>query len=543
MDNPLKEIKRYLLVVYKKRFIFLFVALTVTLMIIGASFFMEKKYEATSTVFIERSMIDSLMKGITISPSMNDRIRVLRYYMLSRDLVTRTLKDLDMDLKAESPEAFEAMVQKYRETTNINMRGGDLFIVSLKDKDPVFARDFINALVGKYVEENISDKREEAYGADRFIGEQLTFFKNKLDEAQNKIIAFRREKGIYSSVDEATLIENIKSNEEELEWLKGQKHEILATISTIRQQLEMMKDQSKKNSMDFLNQGSSENQGGRLAQLEARLEELLYNYNEQYPEVVRLQAQIDALRQAQEEENLSTDESQESTLAQVAPSAGGSFNPLEDPIYVDLKMRLNTKESELRALEARMRETQAAIATNRDKLENFPYDMKVLADLERNKKTYQNLYEQLLQRQGVTEVSKQMEVADKTTTFRIVDPAIIPTQPVSVDRFVVMVMGIFAGFASGLALVILIEKLDGKFKDPEHLRALGVPILVEIPTIDDPVKTARVKRRNSFKYLAALSGYALVGCFLLHDLLNLGVIDRFISDTHLDRFVSQFINF
>jgi hypothetical protein len=206
-------------------------------------------------------------------------------------------------------------------------------------------------------------------------------------------------------------------------------------------------------------------------------------------------------------------------------------------------MRLNTKESELRALEARMRETQAAIATNRDKLENFPYDMKVLADLERNKKTYQNLYEQLLQRQGVTEVSKQMEVADKTTTFRIVDPAIIPTQPVSVDRFVVMVMGIFAGFASGLALVILIEKLDGKFKDPEHLRALGVPILVEIPTIDDPVKTARVKRRNSFKYLAALSGYALVGCFLLHDLLNLGVIDRFISDTHLDRFVSQFINF
>ncbi len=539
MDNPLKEVKRYLLVVYKKRFIFLSVALIVTLMIIGGSFFMTKKYEASSTVFIERNMIDSLMKGITITPSMNDRIRVLRYYMLSRDMVTRTLKDLDMDLKVESPEAFEAMVQKYRNSTNINMRGGDLFIVSLKDKNPVFARDFINTLVNKYVEENVSDKREEAYGADRFIGEQLGFFKNKLDEAQNEIIAFRREKGIYSSVDEATLIENIKNNEEELEWLKSQKNEMHATISTIKQQLEMMKDLSVNNPMDFSLEETSGDQGGRITQLEARLEQLLYNYNEQYPEVVRVKAQLEALRRAQEENVSESDP----VPAQTAPQPIDSFNPLEDPIYVDLKMRLNAKESELQALEARLREVQSTIAASKDKLENFPHDMKVLADLERNKRTYQNLYEQLLQRQGVTEVSKQMEVADKTTTFRIVDPAIIPTQPVSIDRFKVMVMGIFAGFAAGLGLVILIEKLDGKFKDPEHLRALGVPVLIEIPTINNPVETARVKRRNGFKYLAALSGYALVGCFLLHDLLNLGVIDRFISDTHLDRFVSQFINF
>ncbi len=539
MDNPLKEVKRYLLVVYKKRFIFLSVALIVTLMIIVGSFFMTKKYEATSTVFIERNMIDSLMKGLTITPSMNDRIRVLRYYMLSRDMVTRTLKDLDMDLKAESSEAFDAMVQKYRNATNINIRGGDLFIVSLKDTNPVFARDFINTLVNKYVEENVSDKREEAYGADRFIGEQLGFFKNKLDEAQNEIIAFRREKGIYSSVDEASLIENIKNSEEELEWLKSQKNEMLATISTIRQQLEMMKGLSGNNPMDFSIEETSGDQGGRIAQLEARLEQLLYNYNEQYPEVVRIKAQIEELRRAQEEKAPEAEPSPTQHAAQTVDS----FNPLEDPIYVDLKMRLNAKESELQALEARLREVQSTITANKDKLENYPHDMKVLADLERTKRTYQNLYEQLLQRQGVTEVSKQMEVADKTTTFRIVDPAIIPTQPVSIDRFKVMVMGIFAGFAAGLGLVILIEKLDGKFKDPEHLRALGVPILVEIPTINNPIETARIKRRNSFKYLAALSGYALVGCFLVHDLLNLGVIDRFISDTHLDRFVSQFINF
>lgn len=535
MENPLKQVKKYLILLYKKRFIFLFTSLLVMTVIAMGSFFMTKKYEASSTVFIERNMIDGLLKGITITPSMSDRIRVLRHYMLSRDLISRTLRKLDVDLVATTPEQFEGQIRKYQKATNINMRGGDLFIVSLRDENPAFARDFVNALVGTYVEENIASKRDEAFGAGRFIGEQLTFFKTKLDDAQNKIIQFRRDREIYSTVGEGTLLNNINAYEAEVEKVKVQKNELLATIATIRRQLDMMRELSLGGTISGHFPGLGDERIERLETLEARRKELLQVYNEAHPEVVRLDARIQVLRDS------ATNQQSSENLGTSTPSRA-DFNPLNDPVYVDLKMRLNTRESELQALEARERQLMSLIQQTQTKLRDFPEEKKQLADLERERNTYLNLYEQLLQRQGVTEVSTQMEVADKTTTFRVVDPAVLPRSPVSVDRFKVMLMGVFVGFAVGAGLVILLEIVDGRFKDIDSLRQIGVPILAEIPTIPDPVKQARSRKLNMARYACATCGFMVVGMFLIHDALGLGLIDRFIVDSRLDEVVAKVVS-
>ena len=66
------------------------------------------------------------------------------------------------------------------------------------DPDPEFAKNYINALVGAYVEENLAAKREESFGASRFISEQVTFYKNKLDAIEDEINQFRKKTGIFS---------------------------------------------------------------------------------------------------------------------------------------------------------------------------------------------------------------------------------------------------------------------------------------------------------------------------------------------------------
>ena len=88
-----------------------------------------------------------------------------------------------------------------------------------------------------YVEENLSQKREESYGANRFINEQVTFYKQKLDEVDAKILDFRKKTGIYSTMNEASLMAQIAKDEEALNEIKRQKTESYATIQTIKQQL------------------------------------------------------------------------------------------------------------------------------------------------------------------------------------------------------------------------------------------------------------------------------------------------------------------
>ena len=244
--GQIEQVKQFLHAVYTRRRMFIVIAATVSLVLVFLTFFKTKVYEVKSTVFIERNVINSLMKGITVSPSMDDRIRVLRYTMLSRDMVTRTLKKMDMDADARyiDPENFQALVRKCQRQTEISVRGNDLFFVSIIDSDPVFAKEYINTLVNIYVEENLSGKREESYGANRFLSEQVNFYKQKLDEIDARIIDFRREAGIYSTINEVTVMRQIEEDEEVLKVLKGQKTQTYATIKTIRQQLDMLREMS-----------------------------------------------------------------------------------------------------------------------------------------------------------------------------------------------------------------------------------------------------------------------------------------------------------
>ncbi len=139
MDSPVEQIKQFLQAVIARKRLFLIVSASVALLAVAGSFFVPKKYEAKSTVFIEKNVINNLMKGIAVTPSMEDRIRVLRYYMVSRDIVSRTLKKMEMDVDkryADSTMLSKNSSPDCQSRTTINMRGDDLFFVSLTDSNP-----------------------------------------------------------------------------------------------------------------------------------------------------------------------------------------------------------------------------------------------------------------------------------------------------------------------------------------------------------------------------------------------------------------------
>jgi polysaccharide chain length determinant protein (PEP-CTERM system associated) len=520
MESSITQLKSYLPIFWARRNVFIVLTVTVAALIVGGSFFIQKKYEAKSSVFIEKNVIDSLMKGLTVTPSMNDRIRVLRYHMLSRDMVLRVLKKLGRDVQVGSQEELEQLVQSCQVKTSINIKGNDLFFVSIVHTDPVFAKDYINTLVTTYVEENISDKRKESYGANRFLSEQLAVYKQKLDAIEDEIFRYRKKAGIFSNVSEASLMEEIKLGEQELKKLKTSRNELLATLDTIREQLKMMQSMAAGGNSGLFDPNAM---GGdpRVGALQARVDELLLVYNEEYPTIVKLREQIAELKKRQEEQP------ETSLLPEI------DFNPLEDPIFVDLKMRMNSTQSEINALVARDRELSAAMESNKALLQNFPQDKKALADMERERNMYEDVYQKLLDRVGVSEVSKQMEVSDKSTTFRIVDPAILPTSPVGTKRILVMFLGVLAGLGAGIGGVLLLEMLDDTVKGPDPIKELGITVLAEIPLMHSEADTGVRRKRDRLVYAYGTLCMAFVSLMMLHDLLHLGWIDRIISSVGL----------
>ncbi len=471
-----KEIIRYLRALYRHRYLFIIVSLLVMTLIGAYAFTLPRKYSADTTVFIERNVIDSLVRGIAVSPDINDRIRVLRYAILSRDLVTKTLEDVGSDVFTKPIAEQQSYISKLIERINLRIRGQELFILSLVDKDPAFAQKFVNTLVGKYVEENISAKRDETYGANRFLKEQIETFKAKLEAAEDKIIEFRKKNGIYFSVDEGATLANIRTLEGQIEnieltedTLKGRKKQIESQLASLPETIDMVSETAE---------------GGRLAEMEARLNNLLLKYTDNYPEVIRLKSEIEALKKRLAKPDNTENKPERTRLT--------SLNPL----HQELQGRLFDIDAELSSLAARKLNLQRTIAKRENELREVPTARKELGILIQERDSIRNVYDELLGRMSQSEVSKQMEIGNKAATFRIVDAAVLPKVPVSPNMLKMFLLAVVGGLGCGVGAIYLIESMDTKVRDVAMFEALGVDVLAVVPSIIDPQIAKRRWRKD-----------------------------------------------
>ncbi len=509
MDHMSKiDIKDYWRLIVRRRYLFITVALICLSVIVVGSYLIPKKYEAQCTVLVERNIINALVRGIAITPSIDERLRVLSLTMTSRNLIMKVIHDLDLDISKGSgkPIDLEMLVKKFQLGTKIKVvdkggKGTDWFSVTYRDENPKVARDFVNTLVNRYVEENISAKKEESYDANKFLFEQRKFFKDKMDAAEGKILEFRKNKGIFVSVDEKTIVGEIKAAEANLETLKVQRIELEAKKIMTEKQLR----EEKPYTVAMFGKTKGDTLNDKITKLQDKLNELLVKYTDNYPEVIRTRAEIEILKKQVQEnpspnENAQGNETEMSTL---------------NPIHQKIKEELGKTDLDLAALSAKEKHLRAFIESKKEYLGSIPLEKKVLADLEREKDTYRKIDDELIMKLGQSEVSKQMEIQDKTETFRIIDPAIIPTRPVSPNRVLIMLGGIVAGIGAGIGIILLLHAFDNSVKTVDELKkAFNVPVLAVIPQIVTANDVDERKKKDRKVYAFSIAYFSMI-CVLI----------------------------
>lgn len=485
MQSSEFEYKKYLQLIIRRKELFVALALLIMTGGIILSYALPRKYEATSTVFIEKNVISELVKGITATPSMEDTIKVLTYAITSRTLLTKVADSLDMNVSSEKTADMDAVIKKLQKNTSVRVRDKNLFTISYTDRNPRMARDYVNALVRLYIEENTSSKRGESYDATKFLSEQIDTFKAKLEKAETELNDYKRDKGGVISVDEGRLFAEINTSQQKLYDLELQ-----------RRQLEGRRGITRK---------SSDPLEVKLNALQKRLDELRVEYSEGYPEIIKVKGDMDTVREQMK--SRSGKEQQ-------------SLDPLE----------LERIESEIAAIKSSEDSLRRYITRNQSLLQSLPSAKAGLEKLETAKNSQKNIYDQLFTRHGQSEVSKQMEVQDKTTTFRIVDPAVLPQKPTSPNRLKIMLIGIVGSIAASFGVLLLLEQKDNTVKDVDFVKALGLPVLAVISRIRNPQEDAMQQRRTR-RFLSLAGGYLLfLLCFPLMEASGVTYVDTLLDN-------------
>ncbi len=474
--DGIDTIKRYLQLVHKKRLLFAITAFLIISAVIVWSYSLPKVYKATATVFVDRNIMKNLVRGITESPSLEERLKFISYVMKSRSLLRKVIDDLGVEVNREKPEEIEALINRLAGKTNISIQRTrsrqmttDIFTVSYIGKDPIFVRDYVNTLVKKYIEENLAGRRDEVNVASKFLLEQVNYFKEKINRAEEEMRDYRKEKGIIISVDEDDVLDEMKAVQQDIEEVRLAMKELVAKES-------MLKKQIGTNS---------------LLMLRMRLNELLIVHTEKYPDVIRVKAEIELLK-----EQLQKGQIEDIGAPQTTQASSHQHLALSDT-------RL-----ELSTLKAKEKHLMKLIESKKEYLSNIPIERKKLAAMGKERDAVKNVYEQLLVRYGKSEVSQQIEEQDMSDTLIIAKPALLPDKPESPNRVNIILFGIFAGFAGGFGLILLLDYMDTSVKTVDVLKTLKLPVLAIIPRIytKDELKSQRKKD---------IRLYAFAGIFML----------------------------
>ncbi|MGE4441518.1 MAG: XrtA system polysaccharide chain length determinant [Desulfomicrobium sp.] len=452
------ELERYVRLLLRRKRLLVLVTLLVMSLGVVASYLLPKKFEAQSTVFIEQSVISDLVKGIAITPSMEAKIKVLSVSMLSRENMTRVLRNLDKDVSLTSDAQREAYLESLRERIDIKLdeKRGIVFL-SFVDSDPQFARDLINTMAQVYIEANTASKRDESLAATRFLAEQIESFKKRIDAVETEINQYKADHGLQLAVDETIIRFEIAEAEKKLEAIRARRFEL-------ETQLRLMPSG-----------------GGRdpIADLEQHLAALLTTYTENHPKVIRMRGEIAAMKASP-------------SRGRVGDGGAGQTRAL---LQAELEANKGFEAAELRTIEEK-----------RQLLREIPSIRTGLDELLRKKENETLIYSQLVTRYGQSEVSKQMEMENKSMNFRIVDPAVLPTKPISPKRLLIMFGSLVAGLGAGAALIILPYILGGAVKNLDDLRGLNIRVLAVLPTIPKPEED-RLRRKRDLAFLGVAGLY------------------------------------
>ena len=398
------DIKRYLHLVLKRRYLFAITAAFIITSVVIISHFLPPVYEAKTVVSIEKSFLNGVLQNIAGTMSIDAKATALETIMKSRTLILKVISDLGIDMQGMTEAQVEGLIKSTQDKTKISIefsKGGrrdvDFFTVSFRDRDPRFARDYVNNVVSKYIESIIGAKREDSSGTNRFLLDQINQLKEKAGKLDAEIAMLKKDQNI--------IVYN------------------------------------------------------RFLELQKRRDDLLVQYTENHPEVIKVQSEIEALR--------------------------------------------------------------AKYTMSREKLAHSSNALDRLAVLERERESNKKIYDDLTAAYGKSAVSTQAELQDKAGTFRIVDPAVLPIIPVGPKRLMIMLLGIVGGIAGAAGLIILLDAFDDSIKNVDTIKSLGIPVLAVIPHIQDPHALIKSRRKDIFFYTLSGLYIVLLGVVIVLEQLGL----------------------
>jgi uncharacterized protein involved in exopolysaccharide biosynthesis len=499
-EPPRLSLRDFFHILFKRKFQIILCFFFVVSMATVATFMMNPVYEASTqilvklgreSVFVPTSGNVTPILNINREEQVNSEIEILKSRSLAEKVVaaigpTVIYKSLaekksgirglifpdkrsDMTPREIKEANFESAVAVFMKALAVTgIKSSNVIKVSFKHQDPLMAAMVVNNLSNMFLDHHLAvHKRPQNV---KFFQHQSNLLKSKLEKAEEKLKALKKQHNITSLEEQRSLLlgrsSTLKSalNQTISEEVETEKRirllgkQLASVPETVSQGMETEQNPYLINTLE-----------ARLVELQLKEKELLNKYTDESRLVQNVKEEIRVVEQKLKEQETKRYGSRTSGI---------------NPTHQRLKEELFRNEAELEALKAKKITQQNHIFEIQDKLEKFNQIELEIKQLEQEIKVDQENYRIYLTKVEESRISDAMD-SEKIASVSLIGPARPPTKPVSPKVMLNILLSIFLGIMGSLSLALFREYLDDRIENIEDVEnELQLPVLASIPIFE-----------------------------------------------------------
>jgi capsular exopolysaccharide synthesis family protein len=327
-----------------------------------------------------------------------------------------------------------------------------LLEVTIDSSDPRLAMDFANTLTQEFMSQNMEARWNTTQRTSEWLRRELEDARDKLRHSEDALQTYARGSGLIFT-DESTNVATEKLQQ-------VQQALSAATSDRIGKQsrFELAQNSPSDQLADVLNDPALRETQSKITDLKRQIADLSAVFNPEYIKIQRLNAELESLQS-------SFDRSRILILGMITTDYEGALR----------KEKLLAAAYDLQAHEVSGQDEKA-----------IQYNI-----LKRDVDSNRQLYDTMLQQMKQASIASAM----RASNVRVVDPAELPSKPVSPNFLLNSAVGFLSGMFLSVALVGIKERADRTVHQPGDIKTwLELLELGTIPSASIETRGHRIKR-------------------------------------------------
>ncbi len=426
----------------------------------------------TSMLIQETAKMNPFLEDIAVSTMLKERLNDLSTLLKSRHILHSVAKEQGLIDDQMPGEQQDWVIRQLSENLSVSQQGKDFLKIELRAPQAEGLEPLLSSISRHFIELLLAPERSSIRDSSEFLNIHIEKRRSELEQAENALAEFRNNNlAVTPEMQQQSLTQ--------LARLKQTLAEKEAELAGVERSLGSLDQQLSKTNPVI---GKIEDQ---IIEIRSQLTLLQAKYTDNHSSVQAKKRELNRLENERnqllsvEQPNLGSDQ-----LWDIASSTRLSDLNEVQPLLVTQLHSLQLVRSRYESLTEETKSLREMIQQIEQEAQSFGNTAKVMRKLDRDAKLKRQLYDELLQRFEMAQLTGSLGIFEQNKRVKIIDLPYTPSAPANLSTIIYVIAGLFGGLALGIGLAVLFELSNSTIRSANQLADITQSnVIATIPNI------------------------------------------------------------